>query len=697
MWVDGDLEAAEFAARDSLEADEQALLLGLESGTLTGQFDEAKTDLDVQNSREQNVSRDVARLQAERGTLEQAVAEAEAELTTAEAAHRAASDLDSEIRSAEAERTQAEELRDETARALQQAQNELTRQQALLDTLAADVTSRAQAAQGILRQAAQAGASGQAQACLEGLENGRREMQTAAQLLGENRACLSGDSQRVFQTINDYIARAETIDCGSGASLAPTVVVPDVSTATTLADAVAILGPDLTPQFRAILVPPTRAEAENVISQSPPAGLRVAAGTDVIISHYEGLRSVPSGLIGVPFQQADQILGFNALIGNPVEGDPAPDDRPGLAGQVYDVSPAAGSTLLPTDPVTITYYRAPRRPVDPTSPVDTPGLTEAANPFDTAADRGSLTGPGTGPPAVSIPPVIEAIEARNQASLDDAEAAIRRCDYQTAQSLIDHVRNIQPGHPDLPFHMAELNRGIEAEREVLSLLQQAAAFPLDVDRQVVLLRLAQTTAPCPRPQMNQASSQLISRSAGAARNASAEAARSRSDVASTLIGTLIQVQTALIEGANRQGERAGGSPSSGPEGSSTSPAGGSSTAGTSDGGAGGVCTITSTNLLGGSVASFIVVDPADARPSGRVGHYLTTEQKGRVTEYVVLSVEGLDACAPDDCVQRLRSASMRGATFVSPGGSRGLSYGSRDAARAAARAKCPSPASSVQW
>jgi eukaryotic-like serine/threonine-protein kinase len=104
-----------------------------------------------------------------------------------------------------------------------------------------------------------------------------------------------------------------------------------------------------------------------VVSQSPPAGSKVAPGAIVTLNVSQGGTSVPN-VIGQTQAQATQTLQGKGFTVNPVTSNNAPPGTP--PGTVFSMSPSPGSNAQSGATITINVAAAPSTspPTDTTSP-----------------------------------------------------------------------------------------------------------------------------------------------------------------------------------------------------------------------------------------------------------------------------------------------------------------------------------------
>ena len=137
-----------------------------------------------------------------------------------------------------------------------------------------------------------------------------------------------------------------------------------------------------------------------------------------------------------------------------------------------------------------------------------------SNPWDDAANRGGGGG-HAGTPADRTGPLVAL-----------GEDALRRCDFEALQRILNQLAAVAPGDPRYHSLRTRSAQLLEREREGLRLLKEAASFA-GLDRKVQILKQAQQTFPCPKPEINQVISSLITEAADRRRGADIDRRRSR--------------------------------------------------------------------------------------------------------------------------------------------------------------------------
>jgi hypothetical protein len=533
----------------------------------------------------------------------------------------------------------------------------VSRAEADLEAVRAEIRTRVAAGREAGRQAAASSRGPDQGRCLAELRTARTELQIAARLMRENAACF-GRSDTAAQ-IDQWLRATESVTCG-GRGLDPSddlLDVPDVrglrypQAAQIIRDA----------KFRVasaleIRAPRGPADAEIVTDQRPLG--RAQPGETVTLVHHESLRAVPP-VIASRLQVAADTLARANMVGFPV---PHPTADPAADQIVFRQSPLPLEQAFPGTSVTLDYwiYSAPQT-ATPTPPLD-PGSTQTVPPplIQPPTVRGASDSATAAPPSSTAP---ESGAARSPAAPEPPHPA----------GVPDASEPAPAAPPINPLNEAARTGTWTSNSESIDpppvrptpggegdLLGQAPAR--DDSNDVV---------------------------AGAAATAAGAADTRERNRGQPNIGEVMRDSLLAGAAAASAAQQASSGGTSGTAGGTVagSGTGGTAAPNTSGGGAARRCSIITFSPPAAEVAG--IVNP-NARPTGAVGHYLLVEQKPQLTEYLVVSVPGLNSCQLDACARRWASARMPRASFV------GGAHGSQAAAASAARQQCPSPVTNIR-
>jgi hypothetical protein len=152
------------------------------------------------------------------------------------------------------------------------------------------------------------------------------------------------------------------------------------------------------------------------------------------------------------------------------------------------------------------------------------------NPWDRAADAGDNKGG-------------EKQEGRKKelggALISRGENALSRCDFAGLEQILNQLAALAPGDPRYQSLRARAAQFRRREQDGLNLLREAGSYA-DLDRTVQILKQAQQTFPCPKPEVNQAIGSVIKEAADQRRGVDVEQARAKQAAWTSVLGGIIQ-------------------------------------------------------------------------------------------------------------------------------------------------------------